>query len=159
MRDPLTDRGDDWGFHGRDRAVERLQHRGFTVVAPPNPLRGPASDAPYPASFLQTIPGPNVLVAHSYGGFVATNAATGNANGRALVYIDAFTPDARRSLGWLLPRRRYGLQRSTLPGRGRRPLRAQRVKRALSDLLGVARQRRQPESNDPARRGTAAGGT
>ena len=73
--------------------IERLQDKGFTVVAPPNPLRGPATDAPYLASFLRTISGPIVLVAHSYGGFVATNAATGMANVKALVYIDAFMPD------------------------------------------------------------------
>ena len=73
--------------------IERLQDRGFTVVAPPNTLRGPSQDAPYLASYLQTIPGPIVLVAHSYGGFVITNAATGNPNVKALVYIDAFAPD------------------------------------------------------------------
>ncbi len=73
--------------------IERLQDRGFTVVAPPNTLRGPSQDAPYLASYLQTIPGPIVLVAHSYGGFVITNAATGIANVKALVYIDAFAPD------------------------------------------------------------------
>jgi pimeloyl-ACP methyl ester carboxylesterase len=73
--------------------IERLQDRGFTVVAPPNTLRGPSPDAPYLASYLRTIPGPIVLVAHSYGGFVATNAATGIANVKALVYIDAFAPD------------------------------------------------------------------
>jgi pimeloyl-ACP methyl ester carboxylesterase len=73
--------------------IQRLQNRGFTVVAPPNTLRGPSQDAPYLASYLQTIPGPIVLVAHSYGGFVITNAATGNANVKALVYIDAFAPD------------------------------------------------------------------
>lgn len=78
--------------------IERLQRRGFTVVAPPNPLRGPSSDAPYLASFLQTISGPIVLVAHSYGGFVITNAATGNDNIRALVYIDAFIPDIGQTL-------------------------------------------------------------
>jgi pimeloyl-ACP methyl ester carboxylesterase len=81
--------------------IERLQRRGFTVVAPPNPLRGPSSDAPYLASFLQTIPGPIVLVAHSYGGFVITNAATGNANVKALVYIDAFIPDIGQTLAEL----------------------------------------------------------
>jgi pimeloyl-ACP methyl ester carboxylesterase len=70
-----------------------LQDRGFTVVAPPNTLRGPSQDAPYLRSYLETIPGPIVLVAHSYGGFVATNAATGLANVKALVYIDAFAPD------------------------------------------------------------------
>jgi pimeloyl-ACP methyl ester carboxylesterase len=73
--------------------IKRLQDRGFTVVAPPNTLRGPSQDAPYLASYLQTIPGPIVLVAHSYGGFVVTNAATGNPNVKALVYIDAFVPD------------------------------------------------------------------
>jgi len=78
--------------------IERLQRRGYTVVAPPNPLRGPTSDAAYVASFLQTIPGPVVLVAHSYGGFVITNAATGNANIKALVYIDAFIPDLGQTL-------------------------------------------------------------
>jgi pimeloyl-ACP methyl ester carboxylesterase len=73
--------------------IAPLQNRGFTVVAPPNTLRGPSQDAPYLASYLETIPGPIVLVAHSYGGFVATNAATGNPNVKALVYIDAFAPD------------------------------------------------------------------
>jgi pimeloyl-ACP methyl ester carboxylesterase len=73
--------------------VERLQARGFTVVAPPNLLRGPVADSAYLASFLRTISGPIVLVAHSYGGFVATNAAAGIASVKALVYIDAFMPD------------------------------------------------------------------
>jgi pimeloyl-ACP methyl ester carboxylesterase len=73
--------------------ITPLQDRGFTVVAPPNTLRGPSQDAPYLASYLQTIPGPIVFVAHSYGGFVITNAATGNPNVKALVYIDAFAPD------------------------------------------------------------------
>ncbi len=73
--------------------IERLQDRGFTVVAPPNLLRGPAADSAYLASYLQTISGPIVLVAHSYGGFVITNGATGNPNVKALVYIDSFMPD------------------------------------------------------------------
>jgi pimeloyl-ACP methyl ester carboxylesterase len=78
--------------------IKRLQDRGYTVVAPPNPLRGPSSDAPYLASYLQTIHDPIVLVGHSYGGFVITNAATGNANVKALVYVDAFIPDADQTL-------------------------------------------------------------
>jgi pimeloyl-ACP methyl ester carboxylesterase len=73
--------------------IERLQDKGYTVVAPPNLLRGPATDAPYLASYLKSISGPIVLVAHSYGGFVITNAATGNPNVKALVYIDGFMPD------------------------------------------------------------------
>jgi pimeloyl-ACP methyl ester carboxylesterase len=78
--------------------IERLQRKHFNVVAPPNPLRGPTSDASYVASFLQSIPGPIVLVAHSYGGFVATNAAAGNPNVKALVYVDAFIPDEGQTL-------------------------------------------------------------
>ena len=42
-----------------------------------------------------------MLVAHSYGGFVITNAATGNANVKALVYIDAFVPDQNETLAGL----------------------------------------------------------
>jgi pimeloyl-ACP methyl ester carboxylesterase len=84
--------------------LKRLQDKGFTVVAPPNLLRGPATDAPYLASFLKSISGPIVLVAHSYGGFVATNAATGNDNVKALVYIDAFAPDEGETAGELVAR-------------------------------------------------------
>ena len=84
----------DWADASSWNAViAPLQDRGFTVVAPPNTLRGPSQDAPYLASYLQTIPGPIVLAAHSYGGFVITNAATGNPNVKALVYIDSFAPD------------------------------------------------------------------
>ncbi len=42
---------------------------------------------------LAQTPGPLVVVGHSYGGAVITNAATGNPNVKALVYIDAFIPD------------------------------------------------------------------
>lgn len=81
--------------------VERLTARGYTVDAPPNPLRGPAEDAAYLSSYLSTITGPIVLVAHSYGGFVTTNAATGNPNVKALVYIDSFMPDQGETLAGL----------------------------------------------------------
>ena len=71
-----------------------LQGQGFTVLAPTNLLRGVSTDAPYLASFLaQRTTGPVVLVGHSYGGFVITNAATGGGDVRALVYVDAFAPD------------------------------------------------------------------
>ena len=42
--------------------------------------------------FPPELPGPIVLVGHSYGGMVVTNAATGNPNVKALVYVDAFIP-------------------------------------------------------------------
>jgi pimeloyl-ACP methyl ester carboxylesterase len=72
--------------------VTRLQRDGYTVDVPPNPLRGPASDSAYLASYLATVTGPVVLVGHSYGGFVTTNAATGDKNVKALVYVDAYIP-------------------------------------------------------------------
>jgi pimeloyl-ACP methyl ester carboxylesterase len=74
--------------------ASHLQDQGFTVLAPPNLLHGVASDAEYIASFLaQRTSGPVVLVGHSYGGFVITNAGTGAGDVRALVYVDAFMPD------------------------------------------------------------------
>ena len=84
----------DWADgSGWSVEVARLQELGYTVRVPANPLRGPTEDAAYIASFLNSIAGPIVLVAHSYGGFVITNAATGNPNVKALVYVDAFIPD------------------------------------------------------------------
>ena len=71
-----------------------LRGQGLTVLAPPNLLRGVATDAPYIASFVaQRTSGPVVLVGHSYGGFVITNAAADGGDVRALVYVDAFVPD------------------------------------------------------------------
>ncbi|MFI6317653.1 alpha/beta fold hydrolase [Nonomuraea sp. NPDC050556] len=71
----------------------RLMRAGYPVLAPANPLRGVAADAAYLAGVLATLSGPVVLAAHSYGGMVITNAAVGNANVKALVYVAAFTPD------------------------------------------------------------------
>ncbi|GAA1313957.1 alpha/beta hydrolase family protein [Saccharothrix xinjiangensis] len=81
--------------------VLRLQRKGYPVLAPANPLRGVAADSAYLASVLGTISGPVVLVGHSYGGVVITNAATGNANVKALVYVAAFVPDAGDTVGGL----------------------------------------------------------
>jgi pimeloyl-ACP methyl ester carboxylesterase len=75
-----------------DEVIGLLQADGYTVYAPPNPLRGVANDSATLADFLKTITGPLILVGHSYGGMVITNAATGNPNVKALVYIDAFIP-------------------------------------------------------------------
>ena len=72
--------------------IERLQTKGFTVDAPPNPLRSLKGDADTIADLLRTIKGPIVLVGHSYGGAVITNAATGIRKVKALVYVDAFAP-------------------------------------------------------------------
>ena len=73
-----------------------LQRDGYTVAVPPNPLRGLAADSASIAAYLSTISGPIVLVGHSYGGAVITNAALGNGQVKALVYVDAFIPAAAR---------------------------------------------------------------
>jgi pimeloyl-ACP methyl ester carboxylesterase len=74
--------------------ASELQSQGFTVLAPPNLLRAAPIDAPYITSFIaQQTSGPVVLVGHSYGGWVITNAATGVDTVKALVYVDAFIPD------------------------------------------------------------------
>jgi pimeloyl-ACP methyl ester carboxylesterase len=75
-----------------DGVIGLLQADGYTVYAPPNPLRGLANDSATLSDFLKTITGPVILVGHSYGGMVITNAATGDPNVKALVYIDAFIP-------------------------------------------------------------------
>jgi pimeloyl-ACP methyl ester carboxylesterase len=73
--------------------VARLQDDGFTVRAVPNPLRSLPGDAASVRAFLDTLAGPVVLVGHSYGGAVITNAATGASGVAALVYVNAFAPD------------------------------------------------------------------
>jgi pimeloyl-ACP methyl ester carboxylesterase len=77
--------------------THRLQNRRYTVISPADPLRGPASDAAYVASVLKTIAGPIVLVSHSYGGAVVTEAATQVSNVKALVYLNALALDEGES--------------------------------------------------------------
>ena len=79
--------------------IGRLQQQGYTVIAPANPLRGVASDSAYIASLLNQIDGPVLLVGHSYGGAVITNAATSAPNVVGLVYVAAFAPDEGENLG------------------------------------------------------------
>jgi pimeloyl-ACP methyl ester carboxylesterase len=79
--------------------IERLQAKGMNVTAPPNPLRGIATDSAYIASVLEQTPGPVVLVGHSYGGAVITNAAAKAENVVGLVYVAAFAPDEGERLG------------------------------------------------------------
>ncbi|MFC9918691.1 alpha/beta fold hydrolase [Agromyces binzhouensis] len=78
---------------GWNDVTERLQKRGYTVLAASNPLRGLMADAAYVRSILESIEGPIVLVGHSYGGAVITNAATGLEHVEALVYVAAYALD------------------------------------------------------------------
>ena len=77
---------------GWNDVTRRLQQDDYTVIATANPLRSVDSDAAYLKSILDTIDGPVVLVGHSYGGFVMTNAAAGDPDVKALVYVAAFAP-------------------------------------------------------------------
>ena len=79
--------------------IELLQQQGYTVIAPPNPLRGVTADSAYIASLLNQIDGPVLLVGHSYGGAVISNAATSAPNVVGLVYVAAFAPDEGENLG------------------------------------------------------------
>jgi pimeloyl-ACP methyl ester carboxylesterase len=73
--------------------AERLLARSLDVVSAPNPLRSLPGDAAYVRDVIAGVDGPVVLVAHSYGGMVATEAAAGSDRVAALVYVCAFAPD------------------------------------------------------------------
>ncbi|WP_326540382.1 alpha/beta fold hydrolase [Pseudorhodoferax sp.] len=80
-----------------DGVTTRLQQQGHRVVAVANPLRGVESDAGYVRDLLKSLPGPVVLVGHSYGGSVISNASSGSSQVKALVFVAAFAPEAGES--------------------------------------------------------------
>jgi pimeloyl-ACP methyl ester carboxylesterase len=82
------------GFAG---VIRELEHAGQQVVAPPNPLRSLAFDAAAVGAAVGAIDGPVVLVGHSYGGAVITQASAGLENVTALVYLAAFGLDVGES--------------------------------------------------------------
>lgn len=84
--------------------IQSLRQDGFTVIAAANPLRGVSSDASSVAALIDSIEGPVVLVGHSYGGTVISNAARNQDNVRALVYVAAFAPDAGETAAGLAGR-------------------------------------------------------
>ena len=72
--------------------VAELRAAGYDARAIANPLQDLTTDSEYVADYVKTIPGPVVLVGHSYGGAVITNAGAGLPNVKALVYVDASAP-------------------------------------------------------------------
>ncbi len=88
-----------------DGVVSRLERDGYAVYVPPNPLLGLSYDSAFIRDFLHTISGPIILVGHSYGGAVITNAATGDKQVKALVYVDAFAPAQGQTIGQLVTAR------------------------------------------------------
>src|SRR6201992_4081718 len=93
-----------WADGCSSQAVSKeLQSQARPVLPPPNLLHGVASDAAYVASFLQQrTTGPVVLVGHSYGGVVITNAGAAGGDVQALVYVDAFIPDTAETVFQIL---------------------------------------------------------
>ena len=82
---------------GWDGVVSRLSRDGYPVVAAANPLRMLSSDAATVSALVKSIPGPVILVGHSYGGEVIDEAAKGNGNVEALVYVAGFLPEVGES--------------------------------------------------------------
>jgi pimeloyl-ACP methyl ester carboxylesterase len=81
--------------------VAVLQAAGFDARAIANPLQNLTTDSEVVAAYLKAIHGPVVLVGHSYGGSVITNAAAGLANVKRLVYVDAAAPAPGQTTGQL----------------------------------------------------------
>ncbi|CAN7623250.1 alpha/beta hydrolase [Phyllobacterium sp. LjRoot231] len=73
--------------------IGRLERDGYPVVAVANPLRSVKSDADYVKRIVTGLKTPVVLVGHSYGGSVISEAAASATNVRSLVYVAAFAPE------------------------------------------------------------------
>jgi pimeloyl-ACP methyl ester carboxylesterase len=84
--------------------IDRLRDARYPVRAIANPLQGLTSDTAYATSYLDTIDGPKVLVGHSYGGAIITNAATAVPEVKSLVYIAGFIPAKGETIGELAAR-------------------------------------------------------
>ncbi|MGI5286362.1 alpha/beta fold hydrolase [Nonomuraea polychroma] len=80
-----------------NRVIPHLHDQGLTAVAAANPLRSVEGDAAYVRDVIAGLGRPVILVGHSYGGMVITQAAAGNPAVRALVYVAAFAPEAGES--------------------------------------------------------------
>ena len=84
------------------KVIPILEEEGFTVTAVQNPLRSLAEDVAATKRVVDAQKGEVVLVGHSYGGSVITDAAAGSDKVKALVYVAAFAPEAGESVGALL---------------------------------------------------------
>src|SRR6266700_783520 len=72
------------------KVIPILQRDGYTVIAVQNPLTSLAADVETTKRVIDAQTGPVVVVGHSYGGAVITQAAAGSTNVKALVYVGAF---------------------------------------------------------------------
>jgi pimeloyl-ACP methyl ester carboxylesterase len=89
---------------GWNDVIRLLAGDGISAIAAPNELRSLANDAATVAALIATIDGPIVLVGHSYGGAVITNAVSDGDGVAALVYVAGFAPELDESIGELTAR-------------------------------------------------------
>lgn len=78
---------------GWSKVIPILTAAGHKVIAVQLPLHSLADDVATVKRAVDHIGGPVILVGHSYGGEVITNAGYNNPNVKGLVYIAAFAPD------------------------------------------------------------------
>jgi pimeloyl-ACP methyl ester carboxylesterase len=80
-----------------NQVISHLEKHGYPVLAVANPLRGVKRDGDYVRRAVKDIKAPIVLVGHSYGGSVISDAAAGMENVQALVFVAAFAPEIGES--------------------------------------------------------------
>lgn len=91
--------GSNWS-----KVIPILKEAGYNVVATQHPLTSLADDVEIVRRLAEAQEGPTLLVGHSYGGAIITEAAGKCPNVTGLIYIAAFAPDAGENLGGLLGR-------------------------------------------------------
>jgi pimeloyl-ACP methyl ester carboxylesterase len=83
---------------GWSEEIPILMAAGHKVIAVQLPLHSLSDDVATVKRAVEHVGGPTILVGHSYGGAVITNAGYNNPNVKGLVYIAAFAPDEGQSL-------------------------------------------------------------
>jgi len=84
---------------GWQRVIPLLERDGYNVIAVQNPLTSFSGDVETTKRVVDAQQGPVILVGHSYGGAVITEAAAGSPRVKALVYIAAFAPEVGEAIG------------------------------------------------------------
>ncbi|MFL6489350.1 MAG: alpha/beta fold hydrolase, partial [Nitrososphaera sp.] len=79
------------------KVIPILQNAGYRVTAVQLAEHSLAEDVDTVKRAIDLVGGPTILVAHSFGGFVITQAAYNNSNVTGLVYVSAFAPDEGES--------------------------------------------------------------
>lgn len=102
------------GSSSWNSVISRLTHDGYPVVAAAVPLRSLRGDSDYVASLVASVPGPVVLVGHSYGGEVISVAAASRPNVKALVFVSGLATDVGESAASLGTRFPMGMLSSAL---------------------------------------------